>query len=424
MGITAITRDWGDSATIVRIITTNTLAEVAVPYYLLVQKPNIVIANKGEFSWELSDFILVYASDGFNFFTIDSTFNTLTVANIGSGGSITIPVTPAMGGTGTIDIPTQGEILVGNSSGIYDVATVVGEDPITVSYSELLKQLTIGIDQSHITQVLPPGYWTGLHITFGSNTEINLASGAARSSTNISSIFTAAGNIIDITASGVNGLDTGTVAANTTYYVFNIGDSTLVNPGRGMFSLSSTAPTMPLNYNVFRLVGRVHTDGSSHIVSSLVVDLINNAPLDSPTLTGVLTVTSPNSVNFSNLSNAIWVSDKQTGTGIGTQTNPFSSFADAIAASVTDSVIVVDGVFTTANFSVKPITIVGWDALRSSITVSSVTLDNAAWQAATAPKLLIQGVTISGSLTLTASAIKANSKVILTDVTAASFSAK
>lgn len=65
---------------------------------------------------------------------------------------------------------------------------------------------------------------------------------------------------VNSTASGVNGLDTGTVAASTWYSVWIIqkADGTTA----GLLSLSATAPTMPSGYTFKARVGWVRTDGT------------------------------------------------------------------------------------------------------------------------------------------------------------------
>lgn len=87
---------------------------------------------------------------------------------------------------------------------------------------------------------------------------------------------------IDITVSGVNGLDTGSEAANTWYAVHVIagdGQTTVTDPTAnnsqfpcqrravkqaGLLSLSGTAPTLPPGYSRFRRVGWVRNNGSSN----------------------------------------------------------------------------------------------------------------------------------------------------------------
>ena len=85
MSINAITRDYGDSVTMVRIISTDTLAAVGTANYLVAQAANITLANNGPFSWLVSDFALVYASNGWGFFSISSDFKSLTPFVVGGG---------------------------------------------------------------------------------------------------------------------------------------------------------------------------------------------------------------------------------------------------------------------------------------------------------------------------------------------------
>lgn len=67
----------------------------------------------------------------------------------------------------------------------------------------------------------------------------------------------------DLGASGANGLDTGTKANSTSYFLFVIEkeDGTKA----GLWSLSSTSPTMPTDYIYKRRVGYNHTDSSGNI---------------------------------------------------------------------------------------------------------------------------------------------------------------
>lgn len=62
------------------------------------------------------------------------------------------------------------------------------------------------------------------------------------------------------------GLDTGTVAADTTYHCFAIYDSTNIVSDY-IFSLSATSPTLPGTYDKKRRVGSVITDGSANILN-------------------------------------------------------------------------------------------------------------------------------------------------------------
>lgn len=73
----------------------------------------------------------------------------------------------------------------------------------------------------------------------------------------------AAAITLDISTSGVGGLDTGTVAANTVYYVYTTAD-TSDTAFNGVFSLSSSSPT---GVTYFRRLGYVRTNASSQITT-------------------------------------------------------------------------------------------------------------------------------------------------------------
>jgi hypothetical protein len=69
----------------------------------------------------------------------------------------------------------------------------------------------------------------------------------------------------DIAATGANGLDVGSSAANTWYHIFAIGKED--GTDAGLFSLSATAPTMPSGYTYKGYVGAVRNDGSDQFVN-------------------------------------------------------------------------------------------------------------------------------------------------------------
>ncbi len=69
---------------------------------------------------------------------------------------------------------------------------------------------------------------------------------------------------VDITVSGVNGLDTGSEATDAWYYLWVIAKAD--GTAAGLLSASSTAPTMPATYTFKALVGAVRNDGSSDFI--------------------------------------------------------------------------------------------------------------------------------------------------------------
>lgn len=93
MAITQISRDWpAYGPAIVRIISTDSLSAVATAGYLTAQAANIQLANNGTFEWTVSDFVLVSASNGWAFFTLNSTFTSLTLYSTAGDGAVTLPV--------------------------------------------------------------------------------------------------------------------------------------------------------------------------------------------------------------------------------------------------------------------------------------------------------------------------------------------
>jgi hypothetical protein len=104
----------------------------------------------------------------------------------------------------------------------------------------------------------------GLDMTTGTDTDhdIDIAAGARWDST-CSVKITYAGGTIAIDASGAGGLDTGSVANSTQYYVW------ICSGGSGttaIFSASASAPTLPGGYDSYKVcIGRVITNDSANI---------------------------------------------------------------------------------------------------------------------------------------------------------------
>ena len=109
-------------------------------------------------------------------------------------------------------------------------------------------------------------------LSYVSTTTFSLAPGGSGDDTFISTMFLSALLTKSLSAWAVgnnNGsLDTGAIAASTGYYVYLIKrpDTQVVDV---LISLSATAPTMPTNYTLKRLVGWVLTNGSSQLVQWL-----------------------------------------------------------------------------------------------------------------------------------------------------------
>lgn len=118
MAITSIKRDWGVSPSIVRISTTNTISEVSATNYLFDQTAIINALNAGTFQWDTNDFVLVFASDGWDLFTISPDFKSLD--------------TFAIAGAGTVTSITAGTGLTGGT--ITSTGTIALDVPVTVDH--------------------------------------------------------------------------------------------------------------------------------------------------------------------------------------------------------------------------------------------------------------------------------------------------
>lgn len=128
---------------------------------------------------------------------------------------------------------------------------------------------------SGLVQTINPlirNVYQGLILTYVSTTSFSVGAGVVADSSfqqimdlstlliKTTSAWAVGGSVVP-----VGGLDTGTIAANTWYYVYIIKrvDTGVVDM---LYSASPTAPTMPANYTLKRLIGAVKTDGSSHWV--------------------------------------------------------------------------------------------------------------------------------------------------------------
>jgi hypothetical protein len=108
---------------------------------------------------------------------------------------------------------------------------------------------------------------SGLELAVASTTTLTMASGRARNSTDENDIILSSSVTINAATHGLNALDTGTFAASTLYAIYAVGDSSANNPSGAVMSLaSSSAPTLPVGYDMYRLIGYARTDGSTHFL--------------------------------------------------------------------------------------------------------------------------------------------------------------
>jgi len=139
-------------------------------------------------------------------------------------------------------------------------------------------------------------YIYGLQAAYATTTTFTVGAGQARDSTNINDINLLSPVTVSSAVVGLNGIDTGAIAATTLYYIYAIGDSLsndtslkaaavqpfppiqppitvtpstggFFQPGGAIISLSAVAPALPVGFDMFRLIGTVRTDGAGHFLS-------------------------------------------------------------------------------------------------------------------------------------------------------------
>lgn len=113
-----------------------------------------------------------------------------------------------------------------------------------------------------------PGGYSNLVVTVTGNNTLTVTARATTASTaaNAYLVINSPSVSCDLSASGLNGLDTGAEAANTWYAAYVISDGT--NTGC-LLSLSATTPTMPGSYTYRIRVGWVRNDGSSNLYRTI-----------------------------------------------------------------------------------------------------------------------------------------------------------
>lgn len=109
-------------------------------------------------------------------------------------------------------------------------------------------------------------YVNGLGLSWLSTTTFQVGTGACSDSSNTNDIINGSNITVSVSYAGINGLDAGTVANNTFYKVFLVGSSRGMKP-TGILLSTGSLPAMPADYDVYRRIGYVLTNGSAQIVN-------------------------------------------------------------------------------------------------------------------------------------------------------------
>jgi hypothetical protein len=205
------------------------------------------------------------------------------------------------------------------------------------------------------------------------NTVLDIAAGQCRDSNNIIDMIlgdflsegTGTANSstsLNAAVNGINGLDTGSLAASTMYAVYCIGDSSNKNPTGVILSANQTTPGLPFGYDSYRKIGYWATDASSHFLlgyysasgSGVGGNGTRTFFYDAPQATAITaghatTYTNVNLIKFvPNINNiAVWIQTSYTPATAGNtlKLQPGNATGDAI--TITGPV--TSGVYTSAN---------------------------------------------------------------------------
>jgi len=128
-------------------------------------------------------------------------------------------------------------------------------------------------------------YINGLQLAYVSATTMTVSAGRCSNSSNVNDIAvglplnvaaTQTGELpvdagtgsvtINTAANGVAGLDTGSMANNTFYAVYAIGDSYGNNPGSACISADLVSPLLPAGYDMSFRIGYIKSNGSAQIL--------------------------------------------------------------------------------------------------------------------------------------------------------------
>ncbi len=190
--------------------------------------------------------------------------------------------------------PLSGYLVI-SSSGIFS-------SPLWANVSGALRRLTAPnasgtLSLTTETDGAPPfpeKHISGLVVSNNgsdANNDIDISTGSCRDGSNAKNMVLSVAITKRLDANwavGTNqgGLDTSSEATSTWYYVWLIlrSDTGVVD---ALFSTSSTAPTMPANYDYKRLIGAVFNDGSSNITAFKAYETAGGGlqvRWDSPTL--------------------------------------------------------------------------------------------------------------------------------------------
>ena len=112
----------------------------------------------------------------------------------------------------------------------------------------------------------PWSYANGLRINYSSTTAFTVESGDILDSTGVYQLTLSSTATVSSATVGLNGIDTGSLAASTVYAVYLVGDPVTQQATGVVFSASLSTPLLPFGYSAYAKIGYITTDASSHFL--------------------------------------------------------------------------------------------------------------------------------------------------------------
>lgn len=110
-------------------------------------------------------------------------------------------------------------------------------------------------------------YINGMQVAYTSTTTLTVSAGQASNINNNNDLYLSADTVLNAATNGANGLDQGSLANATFYYVFVINSTTDVTLESVLLSTSATDPLLPKDYDLFQVIASgMLTDSSAHFL--------------------------------------------------------------------------------------------------------------------------------------------------------------
>lgn len=185
------------------------------------------------------------------------------------------PTTPAAGVEEIYVLTTDSHIYLQNSVGRFDLTTTIiaglteitdhDDDDMFIVADDSDSDALKSIKRANILKL--EGSIAGMNPWLepgGAQTTVWVSPGICRNGDNDGWINFTSNKSVNLATTGAGGLDTGSIAANTWYYIYAI-KNLITGATAGLASTSNSSPTMPSGYTKKRRIGTARSDSSSKI---------------------------------------------------------------------------------------------------------------------------------------------------------------